>query len=423
MNITILAVGLRGDVFFNVTLANALIAEGHNAFIASTQDFAGLIEEYNVPFRPIKINLREIYAHFGGQEIHMSAGSVLKLYRKMREMAGPYAIQLLEECLAFCREADLIISSPIALFPAYHIAEYLKIPLIYAFASPYAPTKQFPSVFQPFQRITLPFLNLLTHRIEDRILASFCRADAASVRERFALPKMARNFSYRRMHGRYIPTILSLSPQVLPPPSDWKDKVWYFGYLLPKEKPIPLPTEIERFLSKGSPIYIGFGSMNNILKKEHLEMVDSVLKQNNEQAIFMIGGSQFEPGQYSSRLLLAPTCDHSLLFPRVKMIIHHGGASTLAASLITGKPTIIAPCAFDNFFWGVRAERIGVGPRMIPFGKLNERKLQKAISAVNNTPRFAQRAQEISRELAKENGASQAAAFIIRYAQNFSINE
>ena len=423
MNIAILAVGLRGDVFFNVTLANGLNAAGHNAFIASTQDFGTLIEEYQVPFRPIMINAKELYAKFGGEVINMSAGSVLKFYRTMREMVRPHTIQLLEECLAHCRGVDLIISNHLALFPAYHIAEYLKIPLIYAFSFPLAATKQFPSTFQPFHRLTLPFLNLLTHRIEDRILASFCRNDANGVRERFGLPKMPRNFSYRNMYGRYIPTIISLSPQVLSPPPDWKDRVWYFGYLLPKQEHTPLPPEIERFLSKDPPIYIGFGSMNNTLKQEHLEMVDRVLKQKNVRAIFMVEGSQFEPGQYSPRLLLAPLCDHVLLFPKVKMIIQHGGASTFAASLTAGKPTIIVPFAYDHFFWGVHAERIGVGPRMIPFTKLNEKRLHQAISAVINNPRFTQRAKEISHKLVQEDGASQAVAFITRYAQNFTINK
>jgi sterol 3beta-glucosyltransferase len=49
---------------------------------------------------------------------------------------------------------------------------------------------------------------------------------------------------------------------------------------------------------------------------------------------------------------------HDWLFPKMELVIHHGGAGTVAAGLRAGKPTIIKPFFGDQFFWGEKITEV-----------------------------------------------------------------
>lgn len=70
---------------------------------------------------------------------------------------------------------------------------------------------------------------------------------------------------------------------------------------------------------------------------------------------------------------------HDWLYLRVKVAVHHGGAGTTSASLHAGIAAITMPLGIDQFFWGERIYKIGVGPKPIPQRALNAEKLANAI--------------------------------------------
>jgi vancomycin aglycone glucosyltransferase len=63
----------------------------------------------------------------------------------------------------------------------------------------------------------------------------------------------------------------------------------------------------------------------------------------------------------------APDCiavgdvGHDVLFPRVAVVIHHGGAGTTAAAARAGVPQVITPMFGDQFYWASRIVDLGVG--------------------------------------------------------------
>jgi UDP:flavonoid glycosyltransferase YjiC (YdhE family) len=69
---------------------------------------------------------------------------------------------------------------------------------------------------------------------------------------------------------------------------------------------------------------------------------------------------------------------HDWLYQRVKVAIHHGGAGTTSASLHAGIPTITLPLAIDQFFWGERIQKLGVG-LSIPQGNSTQRISRKPL--------------------------------------------
>ena len=99
---------------------------------------------------------------------------------------------------------------------------------------------------------------------------------------------------------------------------------------------------------------------------------------------------------------------HSWLFPRVSAVIHHGGASTTAAGLKAGVPSVIIPFFGDQPFWGQRIADLGVGTKPIPRKKLTAERLANAIQEVVTNEDMRQRAAKLGKQIQTENGIESA---------------
>ena len=100
-----------------------------------------------------------------------------------------------------------------------------------------------------------------------------------------------------------------ISPSVLPKPEDWAEwhKITGYWFLDAPSKWQP-PEDLVDFLSAGeSPIYIGFGSMNDEDAETLTEIAITALKQAKRRGILLTGWgaiattseseSSFQPGQ------------------------------------------------------------------------------------------------------------------------------
>lgn len=70
---------------------------------------------------------------------------------------------------------------------------------------------------------------------------------------------------------------------------------------------------------------------------------------------------------------------HDWLFPRVKAVVHHGGAGTTAIGLKCGKPTMVVPFFGDQQFWGTMIGEAGAGAEPVPYKNLTAEKLAEGI--------------------------------------------
>ena len=109
----------------------------------------------------------------------------------------------------------------------------------------------------------------------------------------------------------------------------------------------------------------------------------------------------------SESVLFIETPPHNWLFPQVSAVVHHGGCGTTAAGLLAGMPSIICPFFGDQPFWGRQVERIGVWPSPIPQKRFTVERLCHAIDVV-----MRQNAAALGNRLQKENGVSNAVAFM-----------
>jgi UDP:flavonoid glycosyltransferase YjiC (YdhE family) len=99
---------------------------------------------------------------------------------------------------------------------------------------------------------------------------------------------------------------------------------------------------------------------------------------------------------------------HDWLFPRMAAVIHHGGAGTTGAGMRSGVPSFAVPFFGDQYFWGDRLARLGVGPLPIPRDKLTPEKLAEAIRRATTDEDMKRRAADVGRRVRAEDGAANA---------------
>jgi UDP:flavonoid glycosyltransferase YjiC (YdhE family) len=105
------------------------------------------------------------------------------------------------------------------------------------------------------------------------------------------------------------------------------------------------------------------------------------------------------------------------LFPRMASIVHHGGSGTTAQALRSGRPSLILPSVFDQYYWGKRIAFLEVGPEPIPIGRLMGRRsgsdyLQSAVEQATQDEDMEQRASDLGRRIKAEDGLGKAIEII-----------
>jgi sterol 3beta-glucosyltransferase len=181
------------------------------------------------------------------------------------------------------------------------------------------------------------------------------------------------------------------------------------------------PVELERFIQAGEkPIYIGFGSMVGRNPARLGRIILAALDQAGLRAVIATGwgGLALEELPPDSVLQIGEA-PHDWLFPRMRAVVHHGGAGTTAAGLRAGKPTLVCPFLLDQPFWGQRVHTLGVGPKPLPQKKLSVAKLTTALRSITTDTDMRTRAEALADRIAIENGVEKGVSAIETIAHRF----
>jgi UDP:flavonoid glycosyltransferase YjiC (YdhE family) len=160
------------------------------------------------------------------------------------------------------------------------------------------------------------------------------------------------------------------------------------------------------FLAAGPPpVFVGFGSMPTEDGSRTGELVASALRAAQARGVIQSGWADL--CATGDDLLRVDNTPHEWLFPHMGAVVHHAGAGTTAAGLRAGVPTVAIPVASDQPFWASRLDRLGVGPRPIPFGQLSTDALAAAVRAALDRSAYRHRARQLADAIAAEDGAAQ----------------
>jgi Glycosyl transferases, related to UDP-glucuronosyltransferase len=328
-------------------------------------------------------------------------------------------MKILDDVYGACIGADLILYTFLGSL-AYHAAESLKIPCMRVNFWPADRTGDNPIPGMP----ALPlggWYNRLTYDLSGMGFSIFTKQELNSWRAELGLPKWAGR-SYRTLFGRPVEALYAYSGCLAPKPKEWGEHLHLTGFW-PLEERTDAPVEegLLRFLESGDPpIYIGFGSMVGGSFAELQKIVLESLKSTGQRAVLSSGWRKFDAMEFPPNVYPVDYVPHEWLFPRVKAVVHHGGAGTTAAGLRAGKPTLVVYFGGDQRFWGERVFRAGAGPKPIARKGLTVKRLSRALVLLKDV-QLQRNAAQIAKQLAMENGCKNACDIIeahMGYLQN-----
>ncbi|GMF36558.1 unnamed protein product [Phytophthora fragariaefolia] len=435
MSICILIVGTRGDVQPFLAIAQRLKHDGHRVRLATHAVYRDFVMSHGVEFYPLGGDPKELAAYMvktGGHLIPTKIETLTKDVPRNRTMINEIVLSTWPAVSDADPDgggpgvsgppfrAQAIIANPVS-YGHIHVAERLGVPLHIMFPQPWVPTMAFPHPLS-----NLPYTgkllkkNYLSYKLVDLIMwhgtegmINEFRTDVLKLR-----PIRKGDLGSELLLDLKIPHAFMWSPRLVPKPADWGDLYDIIGTVSLKEvasiySPSP---ELEEFLGNdGGPIFVGFGSMVLADPLATTKMIIEAATQANVRVLIQSSWSDMAGNlEIPSNIFFIGNCPHDWLMPRVSAVVHHGGAGTTAAGLLSGKPTFIVPFFGDQPFWGqaVVSAKVGVAP--CPILQLTTEILRKAFVELGN-PDLRRQAEALKDLMLEEDGAEEAVRSFYRH--------
>ena len=409
MKITMMTVGSTGDVRPYVLLGRELKSRGHDITIATFSGFEKMIADAGLNYFPLPGDVVKLMANVMKPGVN-GMTFLHELENSLRDIAPV----LLDAMVKACEGADAMMCTFFgSLF--YSIAEKHDIPCIQTHYFPMDPNDMTPISSAPGQRLgktwnrtTYKLGYLLIGLLEKRYLTQWRIDNGLDVRKLQTKPDY-------RVGDRTVPVVYAVSPMVLPRPKAWDEHIHMSGFWW-DDTPATYepPQDLQDFLNNGEqPIYIGFGSMVSGDMKKTFAKVLRAVRASRVRAVINLGWAAKEMQiKSNNRVYFADYVPHDWLFPRVKAVVHHGGAGTTAAGLRYGKPTLVIPFGGDQPFWGNRIHAIGCGPKPISRDRISVQRLTKGLIDLTTHASYRVAAEEMGVRLRMETGTKNAADIV-----------
>lgn len=408
MKIVILTLGGWGDTLPFLALGKGLQSAGHDVLVAAIPDFAGLVREHGLAYSPVNVDMKALLSGELGQAI-MNEYNIIEGIRFFIWAGNQMLAQAFEDFWQASQGADAILYGTVA-FIGSALGRKLGVPVISLDLYPLYPTKAYANFAMGFPNLG-GTLNRVTYLAWEMMMwLMFAGPINRFYRQTLDLGKAPFGGIVRQARLEETPVLSGYSPSVLPQPSDWPSHVRATGYwfLEPAEDWSP-PADLVRFLEAGPPpVYVGFGSMANRDAEAMSLQVLAALQSTGQRGVLFRGWGGLSTTEVPDTVLLIDPVPHSWLFPRMAAVVHHGGVGTTAAGLRAGIPTIIVPHIVDQFFWGKRVAKLGVGVDPIPRKKFSAQKLAAAIEQAVTDPEIRDRARDLGKKIRAEDGVRQA---------------
>lgn len=406
MRIVALTFGTEGDTRPLVALCHGLRDAGHDVVLLAERSGAAYAAECDVPFVALDGDMAAAL-QLAAVGFPKGRASVRQTAQALADVARGHTAAWMRATLDHAADADAIVVAGLAAFVGFSCAEHLRIPAIGATLQPMMPTRAFPSPFMPPWRLP-GWMNAASHRL---FLSLMWRAFHRALDE--ARRTVVGRGPWRPSYDGY-PSVCGVSPVLVPPPRDWPERFSITGHWWrPHAAQWHAPAALAAFLAQGeSPIYVGFGSMLGFDRERLQALVLGAL--DGRRALLSAGWGGLGRGALPPTALAIGATPHDWLFPRTRIVVHHGGAGTTHAAARAGRPSVVVPFGGDQPFWADRLRRIGVAPPAIPFAHLTMGALRERLDAALGEP-MGTRASAIGDAMADEHGVAHAVACIGRW--------
>jgi sterol 3beta-glucosyltransferase len=401
-----LTYGSRGDVEPFLALGVGLRRAGHSVRLAGPAPFAPLAELHGLEFVPIEGSPDDLTQAFADRAGLSWPRMIVRMIQHVRPLAAA-AFRTVERA---AHDADLIVHSFLMTGAGHTLARARGVPDVSAQFFPiFLPTSAFTAVGLPdlplgalYRRATHA-LSTAVFRHGSHLLYQRVRAAAPD------LPDLA-PWPFRSTDGDATPMLLAYSPHILARPPEWPSWAHVTGYWqLPPHVNWAPPDALVHFLGSGpAPIYFGPGSMRTENLGRLLRTVVTSVRAHGQRIVLGVSPQALDAELEGADLFPAEGIPHHWLFPRMRYILHHGGAGTTGAAARAGVPSTAIPFSADQAFWARQIYRLGVGPAAPPARRLTRNLLDALLQDALADPAYVRRARVLGEKLRREDGVTSA---------------
>jgi vancomycin aglycone glucosyltransferase len=387
MRILLSSIGSRGDVQPLVALGTELQALDHRARLCVAPNFKEWIESYGLECAPIGPDLRKLTGgSVPGKPVLQFTEEQLQ---QMAEQSVRDQFRVIGEAAQGC---DLVVGAGALQLALRSIAEAQNTPYVFAAYCPNVlPSPRYPppNMGGSFPQGLPEAENLqLWKQNDDEFNARF-GAVLNEERAKLGLGPVASVRDYMFTDRPWLAADPTLAPAF---PIAGLEVVQTGAWMLSDQA--DLPDEVEHFLADGAPpVYLGFGSMR--ASDQTGRVLLEAARALGLRSILSKGWADLAPSDAGNDCLSVGEINHAELFPRVAAVVHHGGAGTTTTVARSGRPQVIVPHNYDQFYWAHRVQELGVGVPGPMRDDLTVESVAQALRACLQ-PDVAARAQELA---------------------------
>ena len=400
MKILMSTIGTRGDVQPLVALGVELQALSHSVVLCVAPNFKEWVESFGFTCYPIGPDLKQ-FMNRPAPAKQARSRPTKALRRQLAEGTIREQFRVLTEASNGC---DLLVGGGALQLALRSIGEARQIPYVYVAYCPaslpspaHPPLKMLSSYPQWFPGV----VNNALWRSDARSWNKLFRATLNEERAKLGLAPVAEVQSYVLTNRPWV----AADPLLAPPPQSTDMRITSTGAWFAKDN-TALPGDLEQFLGSGeTPIYLGFGSMR--AAQDTGPMLVEAARRLGRRSILSQGWAGLGSSVLGADCLVVGDVSHEKLFPRVAAVVHHGGAGTTHATARAGRPHVIVPHNYDQFYWGYRVEKLGVGISTVRRERVTVASLASALERCLR-PEVAARASSLAGRITRD-GAYKAA--------------
>jgi rhamnosyltransferase subunit B len=406
--------GSLGDLHPYIAVGLALKAQGHEAVVATSPDYAEAVAAAGLGFEAVGPAIESFgdRTSLSRRLFHPIRGPELLI----REIVMPHLRQAQADITRAASGADLLVSHPLT-FTVPLVAHSLGLPWVSTVLAPM-------SLMSRHDPPHLGGVNILriAHRLGPTVYDLMLGVIRAAAR-RWEAPLHA----YRRelgmppstqvmlFEGQFSPqgNLALFDAQLAMPQADWPGNTQVCGMPMydGAAEDRALREDLHRFLSEGeAPIVFALGSSAVWIAGDFWRRAIDAAVSLGRRAILLSGPATLPPLPPGIRAY--GYLPYSAVFPHAAAIVHQAGIGTLAQALRSGRPQLITPVAFDQPDNAARAAKLGLA-RVLPFQSVTASRLQAQLSALLANPAYADAARRVAQELSAVDGAERAARGLI----------
>jgi UDP:flavonoid glycosyltransferase YjiC (YdhE family) len=385
VRILLLAMGSRGDVQPMLALGDRLRREGFDVAVAASADFAALVDENGLDFEPLSFAVMEgARSELGQKWLGGTSTNQQREALLMRKVVRYIAEPLADDLVRLTERADAFVSGPMTFEAMDVLTRRAGKRHVFAMFQPTWPTAQGASATFALRPRSTSALNRARGWAAAYAAWDVVRSPGGVVRRRLGLPRAS--FREYVSAAKRVPTLLAVSPHVVPPAREWGPNLTTTGFwFVERTSPGEAPPGLSEFLDGGGPpVYLGLGSMATADPAEVVQAFVVALERLGRRGVLNAGWGRLHTEDLPDTVFAIDGAPHDVLFPRMSVVIHHGGAGTTAAALRAGVPQVVVPHIADQPFWGRRVHELGVGAAPIHRKHLSAEGLVTAMTSASD---------------------------------------